>query len=131
MVGEGGYCLRGYVSLEVKQCLAYDTEGTYEQAQRFHEEIDRPNLYVKIPGTQPGLPAIEDMIASGKSINVTLLFALRRHAEVMEAYIRGLERLVAAGGDPRPVSSVARYFASRVDTAAHPHLDETAAHADP
>src|SRR5207302_10524592 len=95
-----------------------------------HAEIARPNLYVKIPGTQPGLPAIEDMIAAGKSINVTLLFSLRRHAEVMEAYIRGLERLVAAGGDPKAVSSVASYFVSRVDTEADRRLDEMGGHDD-
>jgi transaldolase len=85
---------------------------------------------VKIPGTQPGLPAIEDMIAAGKSINVTLLFSLRRHAEVMEAYIRGLERLVAGGGDPKAVSSVASYFVSRVDTEADRRLDEIGGHDD-
>jgi transaldolase len=129
-VWDEGRGLRGYVSMEVEPGLAYDTEGTYEQAQRFHEEIDRPNLYVKIPGTKPGLPAIEDMIASGKSINVTLLFALRRHGEVMEAYIRGLERLVAAGGDPKPVSSVASYFVSRVDTEADRRLEEIGGHDD-
>ena len=129
-VWDEGRGLRGYVSMEVEPSLAYDTEGTYEQATRFHGEIDRPNLYVKIPGTRPGLPAIEDMIAAGKSINVTLLFALRRHAEVMEAYIRGLERLVAAGGDPKPVSSVASYFVSRVDTEADRRLDEIGGHDD-
>jgi len=78
---------------------------------------------VKIPATKPGLPAIEDMIAAGKSINVTLIFSLQRHREVMEAYIRGLERLVAGGGDPRPVSSVASFFVSRVDTEADKRLD--------
>jgi transaldolase len=119
-VGNG---LRGYVSMEVDPTLAYENEATYEQAQRFHELIDRPNLYVKIPATKPGLPAIEDMIAAGKSINVTLIFSLQRHREVMEAYIRGLERLVAGGGDPRPVSSVASFFVSRVDTEADKRLD--------
>jgi transaldolase len=127
-VWDDGRGLRGYVSMEVEPGLAYDTEGTYEQAKRFHEEIDKANLYVKIPGTQPGLPAIEDMIAAGKSINVTLLFSLQRHAEVMEAYIRGLERLVAGGGDPKAVSSVASYFVSRVDTEADRRLDEIGGH---
>src|SRR2546421_66800 len=117
----------GYVSMEVDPNLAYDTEATFEQATRFHELIDRPNLFVKIPATRPGLPAIEDMIARGKSINVTLIFSLARHAEVMEAYIRGLERLVAGGGDPRPVSSVASFFVSRVDTEADRRLDEIGA----
>jgi transaldolase len=129
-VWDEGRGLRGYVSMEVEPGLAYDTEASYEQAKRFHEEIDRPNLYVKIPGTKPGLPAIEDMIAAGKSINVTLLFSLQRHAEVMEAYIRGLERLVASGGDPKAVSSVASYFVSRVDTEADRRLDERGGHDD-
>jgi transaldolase len=78
---------------------------------------------VKIPATRPGLPAIEDMIAAGRSINVTLIFSLQRHREVMEAYLRGLERLVASGGDPRKVSSVASFFVSRVDTEADKRLD--------
>src|SRR5919199_6825389 len=108
-VWDDGAGLRGYVSMEVDPTLAYDTEETYEQAKRFHELVDRPNLYVKIPATKPGLPAIEDMIAAGKSINVTLIFSLQRHAEVMEAYIRGLERLVAGGGDASKPASVASF----------------------
>jgi transaldolase len=123
-VWDDGRGLRGWVSMEVAPDLAYDTVGTYEQAQRFHEMLDRPNLYVKIPATLPGLPAIEDMIADGKSINVTLIFSLRRHAEVIEAYIRGLERLVAGGGDPSKVASVASFFVSRVDTETDKRLDE-------
>jgi transaldolase len=79
---------------------------------------------VKIPATKPGLPAIEDMIAAGKSINVTLIFSLERYTEVAEAYIRGLERLVAGGGDPSSVASVASFFVSRVDTEADRRLDE-------
>src|SRR5690242_16239911 len=113
----------GYVSLEVEPGLAYDTEGTIEQAQRFHDSVDRPNLYVKIPGTAPGLPAIEEMIARGKSINVTLIFGLQRYAEVLDAYIRGVERLIEAGGDPTTVSSVASFFVSRVDTEADKRLE--------
>jgi transaldolase len=113
----------GYVSIEVDPTLAYDTEGTFAQAVRFHREIDRPNLFVKIPATRPGLPAIEDMIARGKSINVTLIFSLQRYKEVVEAHIRGLERLVAAGGDPRTVASVASFFVSRVDTEGDRRLD--------
>ena len=114
----------GYVSIEVDPTLAYDTEGTVAQALRFHKLIDRPNLFVKIPATKPGLPAIEDMIAKGKSINVTLIFSLRRYVEVAEAYIRGLERLVAGGGDPTVVASVASFFVSRVDTEADKRLGE-------
>jgi transaldolase len=123
-VWDEGRGLRGYVSMEVDPGLAYETDATIDQARRFHQLIDRPNLYVKIPATQPGLPAIEEMIASGKSINVTLIFSLERHREVMEAYIRGLERLVEGGGDPAPVSSVASFFVSRVDTEADKRLDE-------
>jgi transaldolase len=118
----------GYVSIEVDPTLAYDTEGTVAQALRFHKLIDRPNLFVKIPATKPGLPAIEDMIAKGKSINVTLIFSLRRYLEVAEAYIRGLERLVAGGGDPTVVASVASFFVSRVDTETDRRLDEIGGH---
>ena len=114
----------GYVSIEVDPTLAYDTEATVEQAPRLHELIDRPNLFVKIPATKPGLPAIEDMIAAGISINVTLIFSLERYTEVAEAYLRGLERLVAGGGDPSAVASVASFFVSRVDTEADRRLDE-------
>jgi transaldolase len=122
-VWDGGAGLRGYVSIEVDPTLAYDTDASREQARELHEQIDRPNLYVKIPGTEPGLPAIEDMIAAGRSINVTLIFSLERHRQVMDAYIRGIERLVADGGDPRAVSSVASYFVSRVDTEADKRLE--------
>jgi transaldolase len=118
--GEG---LDGYVSWEVDPTLAYDRDGTIAEARRLHEWIDKPNLYVKIPATEPGLGAIEEMIASGKSINVTLIFSLARHQEVMESYIRGLERLVESGGDPRQVHSVASFFVSRVDTETDNRID--------
>ena len=114
----------GYVSLEVDPNLAYDTEGTTAEAVRLHKVVDKPNLFVKIPATKPGLPAIEDMIAKGKSINVTLIFSLERYEEVARAYIRGLERLVAGGGDPSTVASVASFFVSRVDTETDKRLDE-------
>jgi transaldolase len=114
----------GYVSIEVDPTLAYDREATFEQAMRLHEEVDKANLFVKIPATVPGLAAIEDCIAKGKSINVTLIFSLDRYAAVAEAYIRGLERLVAGGGDPARVASVASFFVSRVDTEADRRLDE-------
>jgi transaldolase len=117
----------GYVSIEVDPNLAYDTTGTIEEAQRLHEWIDRPNLFVKIPATEPGLPAIEEMIARGRSINVTLIFSLARYAEVAEAYIKGLERLVESGGDPSKAASVASFFVSRVDTEADRRLDEAGA----
>src|SRR5215467_9244611 len=102
---------------------AYDTEATYKEAIRLHEWIDRPNLYVKIPGTKPGLQAIEDCIAAGRSINVTLLFSLEMHSESMEAYLRGVERLVESGGDPSTVRSVASFFVSRVDTETDKRLE--------
>jgi transaldolase len=113
----------GFVSWEVDPTLAYDREGTFAEAIRLHKWLDRPNLYVKIPATKPGLGAIEDCIALGKSINVTLIFSLQRYREVVEAYLRGLERLVASGGKPADVHSVASFFVSRVDTEADRRLD--------
>ena len=120
----------GYVSIEVDPRLAYETLETFREATRLHETIDRPNLLVKIPATKPGLAAIEDMIASGRSINITLIFSLRRYAEVAESYVRGLERLVAEGGDPRKVASVASFFVSRIDTEADRRLDEIGGHGE-
>src|SRR5438874_11276968 len=113
----------GYISMEVDPNLAYDTAATIEEAARFHDWVERPNLYVKIPATEPGLPAIEEMIARGRNINVTLIFSLERHKAVMESYIRGLERLVDGGGDPATVHSVASFFVSRVDTETDKRLD--------
>src|ERR687886_1238541 len=115
-VWDAGKGKDGYVSIEVDPNLAGDTQGTIDEAQHLHETIDKPNLHVKIPATKAGLPAIEGMIARGRSINVTLIFSLRRYEEVVEAYIRGLERLVDSGGDPSKVASVASFFLSRVDT---------------
>jgi transaldolase len=113
----------GYVSMEVLPALAYDTEGTFAQAQWISKEVERPNLYVKIPATMAGLPAIEDSIAHGTSINITLIFSLERYKAVVEAYLRGLERLIAGGGDPSKVASVASFFVSRVDTEADKRLE--------
>src|SRR5918995_1827165 len=114
----------GYVSIEVDPQLAYDRDATFEEAMRLHDLVNRQNAYVKIPGTKPGLGAIEDSIAAGRSINVTLTFSLARHAEVIDAYVRGVERLVGDGGDPRTVISVASFFVSRVDTEADRRLEE-------
>ncbi len=114
----------GYVSWEVDPEIAYDRERTYEEAKRLHEWIDEPNLFVKIPATAPGVGAIEDSVAAGRNINVTLIFALQRHEEVMEAYIRGLERFAADGGDLSTVRSVASFFVSRVDTEADKRLEQ-------
>jgi transaldolase len=118
----------GYVSLEVDPRLAYDTLASFREAMRLHGEVDRPNLLVKIPATKPGLAAIEDVIAKGRSINVTLIFSLRRYAEVAESYLRGLERLVAEGGNPHKVASVASFFVSRIDTEADRRLEEIGGH---
>jgi transaldolase len=118
----------GYVSWEVDPSLAYDREATYEQAIRLHGLVDKPNLHVKIPATEPGLGAIEDCIAEGRNINVTLIFSLQRYREVVEAYIRGLERLVADGKDPSRVASVASFFVSRVDTEVDKRLDAIGRH---
>ncbi len=127
-IWDGGAGRDGYVSLEVDPVLAYDTLATYREAIRIHKAVDRPNLLVKIPATKPGLAAIEDVIAQGHSINVTLIFSLRRYADVAESYTRGIERLVAAGGDPRTVASVASFFVSRIDTEADRRLDEIGGH---
>jgi transaldolase len=113
----------GFVSIEVDPTLAYDREATYEQAMRLHAEVDRPNVFVKIPATEIGLGPIEDCIAATKSINVTLIFSLQRYAAVVEAYLRGLERAVAAGKDVTKVRSVASFFVSRVDTEADKRLE--------
>jgi len=120
----------GFVSMEVLPGLAYDTEGTFEQAQWIAKEVAKPNLYVKIPATMAGLPAIEDSIAHGTSINITLIFSLVRYQAVVEAYLRGLERLVASGGDPSKVASVASFFVSRVDTEIDGRLDKAGGHDD-
>jgi transaldolase len=124
---DGGLGRDGYVSLEVDPRLAYDALATFRQAVHLHETVDRPNLLVKIPATKPGLAAIEDVIAKGRSINITLIFSLRRYEEVAESYVRGLERLVAEGGDPSKVASVASFFVSRIDTEADRRLDECSA----
>jgi transaldolase len=120
----------GFVSIEVDPTLASNSTATTAAAVRLHALIDKPNLYVKIPATKQGLPAIEEMIANGKSINVTLIFSLQRYAEVAEAYVRGLERLVTAGGDPSQVFSVASFFVSRVDTEADRRLEQLGGHDD-
>ena len=117
----------GYVSLEVDPRLAYDTLESYREAISLHEDVDRPNLMVKIPATKPGLGAIEDVLSKGHSINITLIFSLQRYAEVAESYVRAMERLVAEGGDPRKVASVASFFVSRIDTEADRRLEEVGA----
>lgn len=107
----------GYVSLEVSPHLARTTAGTIEEARRLWRAVDRPNLMIKVPATVEGIPAIEDLIAEGINVNVTLLFARATYALAAEAYIRGLERLAANGGSVKGVASVASVFVSRIDSA--------------
>lgn len=114
----------GYVSLEVSPFLALDTEGTFEQAKKLWKQVDRKNVMIKIPGTQPGLSAIRQAIAHGININVTLLFGLDRYRAVAEAYIAGLEDHLAAGHEIGHISSVASFFLSRIDVIVDPLLDE-------
>jgi transaldolase len=120
----------GYVSIEVDPNLAYDTVGQYEETRRLRRRIDRPNLLVKIPATRPGVAAIADSIAAGRSINVTLVFSVERYVEVARAYMDGLARFQAAGGDLSAVHSVASFFVSRVDTETDRRLDELGAPAE-
>jgi transaldolase len=110
----------GYVSLEVAPSLARDTAGTVEAARELHARIDEPNLFVKVPATAEGVEAIRQLISEGHSINVTLIFGVDRYAEVIEAYIAGLE---AYDGDLSKVASVASFFVSRVDTEVDRRLD--------
>ncbi|MEM9562210.1 MAG: transaldolase [Actinomycetota bacterium] len=115
----------GYVSVEVAPDLANDTDGTIAAARELDDRIEAPNLYIKVPATAEGVPAIETLIGEGRSINVTLIFGLDRYAEVMEAYIAGLEAQVAAGVDDlSSISSVASFFISRVDVEVDRRLDE-------
>src|SRR5579863_1081166 len=114
----------GYISIEVSPYLAMDTERTIEEARRLWREVGRDNLMVKIPATNPGLPAIRQMIGEGININITLLFSQKVYAEVAEAYIAGLEAFVEKGGDPHRIASVASFFVSRIDTLADAALDE-------
>jgi transaldolase len=118
----------GWVSLEVDPNLAHDTQRTIEEARRLSELVDRPNLFVKIPATKEGLPAIEESIAAGIPINVTLIFSLERHREVADAYVRGVQRYADSGGDLTRLASVASFFVSRVDTEADKRLDEVGGH---
>lgn len=113
----------GFVSIEVAPELAHDTNATISAARRLHQRIDQPNLYVKIPATAEGVPAIGEMTARGHSVNVTLLFSLPRYRDVIEAYLTGLEALAASGGDLGAVRSVASFFVSRVDTEVDGRLD--------
>ena len=118
----------GFVSLEVSPAQAHETEATLTAARDLHQRIAKPNLFVKVPATREGVPAIETLIGEGHSINVTLIFGLDRYDEVMEAYLRGLEALVAAGREDElsKVASVASFFVSRVDTEVDRRLETLA-----
>ncbi len=107
----------GYVSIEVSPKLAYDTAGTVQEALRFWQTIDRPNIMIKIPATLEGVPAIQQVIAAGINVNVTLIFSLERYQAVVDAYLSGLEALANQGGDVSRIASVASFFVSRVDAA--------------
>lgn len=106
----------GYVSLEVNPHLAHDTKGTLEEARRLWSALDRPNVFIKVPATADGLPAIQQLISEGINVNVTLLFGLPRYRQVAEAFIAGLETRAAQGKDVKQVASVASFFLSRIDT---------------
>ncbi len=116
--------LDGYVSLEVSPSLAYDTDGTVDEAWRLFAKLERPNVMIKVPATGAGIPAIETLIGEGVNVNVTLIFSLAHYEAVADAYIRGLEGRLAAGGDVSSVASVASFFVSRVDTAVDLLLDK-------
>jgi transaldolase len=116
--------LDGFVSFELPPGMANDTQASIEAAPRFFKRIDRPNIFIKIPGTAAGVPAIEESIAAGVNVNVTLLFSLEAYRAIHEAYLRGLERRVAAGQPVDDLHSVASFFVSRVDTAVDKLLPE-------
>lgn len=108
--------LDGYISIEVPPTISDDTQTTITEAKRYHKVIDRPNVMIKIPGTAMGLPAVEEVIAAGISVNVTLLFSVQSYIDTAWAYIRGLEKRVAEGQDISNISSVASFFLSRIDS---------------
>lgn len=117
----------GFVSLEVSPNLAYDTEGTIEEARRYFSDLDRPNLMIKVPATKEGIPAVEQLIGEGINVNITLMFSMAHYEAVAEAYIRGLEKLAENGGDLSKVASVASFFVSRVDAKLDPKLEKAGA----
>ncbi|HEY8019518.1 MAG TPA: transaldolase, partial [Thermoanaerobaculia bacterium] len=116
----------GFVSIEVGPRLALDTEGSIAEARRLWRACERPNVMVKIPGTEPGVPAIRQCLAEGININITLLFSVPRHREVMEAYLQAMESRAAVGQPVDRIRSVASFFVSRVDTNVDKKLDAIA-----
>jgi transaldolase len=123
-VYEGTEGKDGYVSLEVNPHLAHETRGTIEEARRFWAALDRPNVFIKVPATSDGLPAIQQLISEGINVNVTLLFGLPRYLQVAEAYIAGLEARVAEGKPVQHIASVASFFLSRIDTLVDPLVEK-------
>ena len=117
----------GYVSLEVNPHLALDTDGTIDEAHRLWAALDRPNVFIKVPATDAGLPAISQLIGEGINVNVTLLFSLPRYRMVAEAYLTGLETLAKEGKPLDRVASVASFFVSRIDTLVDPMLEKRVA----
>ena len=116
----------GFVSIEVSPLLAADTPGTVKEAKRLYAKLARPNVLIKVPATPEGLPAVEELISEGISVNVTLIFSVEVYAQVAEAYLKGLEKRLAKGGPVDRVASVASFFVSRIDTAVDKKLQELA-----
>lgn len=121
----------GYVSLEVNPHLAHDPRGTVEEARRLWGEVDRPNLMIKVPATPAGIPAIETLLSEGINVNVTLIFGLAAYAQVMKAYVAGVDRFRSRGGDVRRLASVASFFVSRVDSLVDKRLEALGAEGRP
>ncbi|HEX9939544.1 MAG TPA: transaldolase [Longimicrobium sp.] len=121
----------GFVSLEVSPLLADDAERTMDEARKLWKLVDRPNLMIKVPGTEAGIPAVEQLLSEGLNVNITLLFSIRSYEAVMEAYLRGLERRAEAGQPLDRVGSVASFFVSRVDASVDAALEKIVAGGGP
>jgi transaldolase len=115
--------LDGYVSLEINPKLAFKTDETVEEGRRLSGKVDRDNLMLKVPATEEGFPAVEELVSSGINVNVTLIFSVQQYVKTADAYLRGMKRLIAGAGDPSKVASVASVFVSRVDTSVDKALD--------
>jgi len=123
-VYEASNGLDGYVSIEVPPTIAHDTEATINEARRYFQEVGRENLMIKIPGTEAGLPAVEQVIAEGMNVNVTLLFSVDSYINTAAAHIRGLEKRLAEGKDISKIASVASFFLSRIDSNIDGKIDD-------
>jgi transaldolase len=127
-VYEASNTLDGYVSIEVPPTIAHDTQATINEARRYFQEIGRENVMIKIPGTEAGLPAVEQVISEGINVNITLLFSVESYINTAWAYIRGLEKRVAQGQDISKIASVASFFLSRIDSNIDAKIDEKLKH---